>query len=54
MQSESFLHDLPDFADLINVVSREKGIVPQLVEKDLPLSALPAQGMGLASRSLLC
>ncbi len=34
MHSESFLHELTDFSDLIQVVSREKGILPQLVEKD--------------------
>ncbi|GAB7027999.1 nucleotidyl transferase AbiEii/AbiGii toxin family protein [Geotalea toluenoxydans] len=33
MPSE-FLHQLADFGDLIGVVSREKGIVPQLIEKD--------------------
>ena len=34
MPSETFLHDIKDFGDLIRVVSREKGILPQLVEKD--------------------
>lgn len=29
-----FLHELDDFDDLIGVVSREKSILPQLVEKD--------------------
>jgi hypothetical protein len=31
---DNFLHNLSDFKDLILVVSREKGILPQLVEKD--------------------
>lgn len=34
MTSDSYLHELPDFPDLINVVSRERGILSQLVEKD--------------------
>jgi hypothetical protein len=34
----NFLHELTDFGDLIRVVSSEKGIVPQLVEKDYLLS----------------
>ncbi len=29
-----FLHDAPDFADLIGVVGRELGIDPALIEKD--------------------
>lgn len=29
-----FLHELPDFKDLIQVVAEQKGIEPSLVEKD--------------------
>lgn len=31
---KKFLHEFPDFGDLINVVAREMSILPQLVEKD--------------------
>ena len=34
MQAESYLHDLKDFRDLIQVVSSERRILPQLIEKD--------------------
>ena len=34
MATKGFLHELHDFKDLIGAVSREKSIVPQLVEKD--------------------
>jgi len=34
MESEPFLHELKDFDELIQVVSGEYGIAPQLVEKD--------------------
>lgn len=34
MPPEKYLHELKDFADLLRVVSREKGILPHLVEKD--------------------
>lgn len=34
MATKTFLHELHDFNDLIGAVSREKKIVPQLVEKD--------------------
>jgi hypothetical protein len=34
MQTDSYLHDLKDFSDLIQVVSSEKHILPQLIEKD--------------------
>lgn len=34
MSAERFLHELRDFADLIRVVSGEKRILPQLIEKD--------------------
>jgi hypothetical protein len=34
MQADSYLHDLKDFSDLIQVVSGEKRILPQLIEKD--------------------
>jgi len=34
VNSDKFLHNLFDFKDLLLVVSREKGILPQLVEKD--------------------
>jgi hypothetical protein len=29
-----FLHDRPDFKDLLSLVSSERGITPALVEKD--------------------
>lgn len=48
MQVESYLHDLKDFRDLIQVVSRERRILPQLIEKDYwimhVLYGLAAQG----------
>lgn len=34
MQTDSYLHDLKDFSDLIQVVSNERRILPQLIEKD--------------------
>lgn len=34
MQTDSFLHNLKDFRDLIQVVSSERRILPQLIEKD--------------------
>jgi hypothetical protein len=34
MPPDNFLHELVDFNDLIMVVSRERGILPYLVEKD--------------------
>lgn len=34
MQTDSYLHDLKDFRDLIQVVSNERRILPQLIEKD--------------------
>lgn len=34
MRSDRFLHELKDFADLVRVVSGEKRILPQLIEKD--------------------
>lgn len=34
MTPDNFLHNLSDFKDLLLVVSREKRILPQLVEKD--------------------
>ena len=34
MPPEKYLHELKDFADLIRAVSREKSILPQLIEKD--------------------
>jgi hypothetical protein len=34
MRADSYLHDLNDFRDLIQVVSGERRILPQLVEKD--------------------
>lgn len=34
MPSDNFLHELKDFNDLILAVSRERGILPYLVEKD--------------------
>ena len=34
MGSDHFLHELKDFDELIQVVSGEHGIVPQLIEKD--------------------
>jgi hypothetical protein len=34
MRADSYLHDLKDFRDLIQVVSNERRIVPQLIEKD--------------------
>ena len=34
MKSDPFLHELDDFAELIQVVSGEHGISPQLIEKD--------------------
>lgn len=34
MQPESYLHDLKDFRDLVQVVSSERRILPQLIEKD--------------------
>jgi len=48
MQAESYLHDLKDFRDLIQVVSSERRILPQLIEKDYwimhVLYGLAAQG----------
>jgi hypothetical protein len=48
MQAESYLHDLKDFRDLIQVVSSERRIMPQLIEKDYwimhVLYGLAAQG----------
>ena len=48
MQAESYLHDLKDFRDLIQVVSSERSILPQLIEKDYwimhVLHGLAAQG----------
>ena len=34
MASEHYLHELPDFSDLVNVVAKERRILSQLVEKD--------------------
>lgn len=34
MRTESFLHELKDFPDLVRVVAGEKLILPQLIEKD--------------------
>ncbi len=34
MSAKTFLHELADFGDLIGAVSREKSILPQLIEKD--------------------
>lgn len=34
MQTDSYLHDMNDFSDLIQVVAGEKHILPQLIEKD--------------------
>lgn len=34
MQSETYLHEHPDFPDLIRIVATDKGIIPQLIEKD--------------------
>ena len=34
MPSDRYIHELKEFSDLIQVVSTEKGIIPQLVEKD--------------------
>lgn len=34
MPTKHYLHELKDFADLIGVVSREKRILPHLIEKD--------------------
>ncbi len=34
MQADRYLHDLKDFRDLIRVVSNERRILPQLIEKD--------------------
>ena len=34
MQADSYLHNLKDFRDLIQVVSSERRILPQLIEKD--------------------
>lgn len=48
MHAESYLHDLKDFRDLIQVVSSERRILPQLIEKDYwimhVLYGLAAQG----------
>ncbi len=48
MQAESYLHELKDFRDLIQVVSSERRILPQLIEKDYwimhVLYGLAAQG----------
>jgi len=34
MQTDNYLHNLKDFRDLIQVVSNEQRILPQLIEKD--------------------
>ena len=34
MHTEKYLHDLKDFRVLIQVVSNERHIMPQLIEKD--------------------
>ena len=34
MPPDPYLHELDDFPALIQIVSDEKGIIPQLVEKD--------------------
>jgi len=34
MQPEKYLHQQKDFRDLIQVVSNERRILPQLIEKD--------------------
>ena len=34
MKQKPFLHELEDFRDLLLVVANQKGILPQLVEKD--------------------
>lgn len=34
MPRDPYIHELKEFSDLIQVVSAEKGIIPQLVEKD--------------------
>ncbi len=34
MSREPYLHELSEFSELVQIVSAEKGIVPQLIEKD--------------------
>ena len=34
MRIDRYLHDLEDFRDLIQAVSNDRHIVPQLIEKD--------------------
>lgn len=34
MRADSYLHDMKDFRDLIRIVSSERRILPQLIEKD--------------------
>lgn len=34
MPRDLYLHELDEFADLIRIISEERGIVPQLIEKD--------------------
>ena len=34
MRTDSYLHEQKDFRDLIQVVSNERRILPQLIEKD--------------------
>jgi len=40
MSAKTFLHELADFGDLIGAVSREKSILPQLIEKITGLCTL--------------
>ncbi len=34
MSRDPYLHELDDFLSLLQIISDEKGIIPQLVEKD--------------------
>ena len=34
MPPDPYLHELDDFPTLVNIVSDEKGVIPQLFEKD--------------------
>ncbi len=51
MEPKLFLHELNDFGELIQIVSGEHGIVPQLIEKDYwimhCLFGLTSQGFSL-------
>lgn len=52
MRVDSYLHELKDFRDLIQVVSSERRILPQLIEKDYwimhVLYGLAQQGLTLS------